>query len=186
MKNGFTIIELMLTIAVIAVVLAVGVPSFSTAIQNNRLISQSNSLIGALNYARSEAVKLGQNNVTICGSSTGAACNTGNWESGYLIFRDTDGDGAVDVGETILRVEQALSGGNTLRTAGFPSSQRVSFNSQGMVSTTGSFKLCDDRGANEAKALVINISGQTRVATDDTTPANNTVNLHDGSEIVCP
>jgi type IV fimbrial biogenesis protein FimT len=177
MKNGFTIIELMLAIMVLSIVVAMGVPTLSSTIQNNRLASQTNSLLSTLNYARSEAVKLGSS-VTICGSSDQAACNSSNWEDGWIVFRDSNGNGAVNAGETILRVQEPLSGGNTLRTSGFSSASNLVFNSRGMLAATGTFVLCDSRGASDARGVVMNISGQARAAVDENSPADAIVNLH--------
>ncbi len=185
MKNqGFTIIELMIAVLVAAITLTLGVPSFVSSIQNNRLTSQLNSLIGSLNYARSEAVKLGLNNVTICGSSNGSSCNTSSWESGWIIFSDGGVTGTVDGSDQVLRIESTLSGSNTLRAYGFGSTAFVSFDKSGMVSSTGSLILCDSRDAEEAKAIVINLSGQSRIATDD--DANSKVDVHDEKDVVCP
>lgn len=186
MKNGFSLIELMATVAIVAIVVAIGTPSFVGAIKNNRLTGQLNSLIGALSYARSEAAKQGQNSVTICGSNDSATCNSDSWETGWIIFRDGDSNGAVGAGEPILRISEALNGNNTLRTTGFATAGSISFNNLGMVNSIGSLVLCDDRGASDAKAIVINISGQSRVATDDNNVADDIVNIHDGSNVACP
>lgn len=186
MKNGFTIIELMLTILIVSIVAAFGVPGFQETIRNNRLASQTNSLLGTLNFARSEAAKLGNTTVTICGSSNQTACNTSNWESGWIIFRDTDADGAVDTGEQILRVQEALTGGNTLRTSGFPSLARIQFGNRGNITQQGSLVLCDSRGTTSARAIVLNLSGQARSATDDDATADNIVNIHSGGNATCP
>lgn len=186
MKNGFTIIELMITILILSIVVAFGVPSFTATIQNNRLAGQLNTLISTLNFARSEAVKLGNNTVTMCGSSSLTSCDTSNWESGWLVFRDADGDGAVDAGDQILRVQEALTGGNTLRTSGFPSAARIQFGSRGNITQQGSVILCDSRGTTSARAIVLNLSGQSRSATDDDATADNIVNIHSGGNATCP
>lgn len=84
--TGFTLIELMVTISIAAILLAVGVPSFQAIIENNRLATQSNELITAVNLARSEAIKRGVN-ISITPNTldyengwcvhTGVACNAG-------------------------------------------------------------------------------------------------------------
>lgn len=184
MKNGFTIIELTITVMVAAIVLTLGVPTFIESIRTNRLASQTNTLLSALNYARSEAVKLGNSNVTLCRSTDSANCSNGtNWEDGWIIFRDANGNGAVDAGDTLLRVQEPLGGGNTLRLNGFGGSNFVIYRSRG-GSAQGTFTLCDSRGAERAKAIVINASGQARAATDD--DGDNIVNDHAGDNITCP
>jgi type IV fimbrial biogenesis protein FimT len=86
--RGFTLVEMMITIAVMALVLSLAVPSFTNMIRNNRLASGSNELISALTYARSEAVKR-RLNVSVC-ARDGDACSTdvNNWGQGWLIFTD--------------------------------------------------------------------------------------------------
>jgi type IV fimbrial biogenesis protein FimT len=87
-SRGFTLVEMMITIAVMALVLSLAVPSFTNMIRNNRLASGSNELISALTYARSEAVKR-RLNVSVC-VRDGEACSTdvNNWGQGWLIFTD--------------------------------------------------------------------------------------------------
>jgi type IV fimbrial biogenesis protein FimT len=95
-SSGFTLIELLVTLAVAAVALTIGVPGFQDWIRNNQITAQTNTLVTALNLARSEAIKRGGNNVILCKRDTdGTACNNaGNWEDGWLLFEDGDGDGA--------------------------------------------------------------------------------------------
>lgn len=102
--KGFTLIELMITILVMAIVLMLAVPSFTTMIVNNRSIALGEDLASALNFARSEAVKRGRI-VSICASNDGATC-AGNWTDGYIAFVDSAASetAAEPVEGTILRV----------------------------------------------------------------------------------
>ncbi|VAW73882.1 Type IV fimbrial biogenesis protein FimT [hydrothermal vent metagenome] len=183
-QTGFTLVELMIALAVFAITVTFAIPNLREFIQNNRLISQTNDMSSSLHLARSEAVKRKQT-VTICGSNNSSTCNTPAWEQGWIVFVDVDGDGVVDGGtDEILRVSGALSGANTLRTISFTSTARVQYNSQGAIDSTGSFTLCDTRGALTARAININITGRARQASDDT---NSTiVNDVDGSDVTCP
>lgn len=184
MKNGFTIIELMMTVMIAAIVLTLGVPSFMESIRSNRLASQTNILLSSLNYARSEAVKLGNSNVSLCRSTDSATCSNGsNWEDGWIIFRDVNGNGSLDGTDALLRVQEPLGGGNTLRPSGFGGATFVVYSNRGNT-TQGTFTLCDSRGDEQARAIVINVSGQARSASDD--DADNIVNDHDGANITCP
>ncbi|NCS66623.1 MAG: hypothetical protein COS39_04810 [Hydrogenophilales bacterium CG03_land_8_20_14_0_80_62_28] len=101
--NGFTLVELMVTVSVAAILLVIAVPSFSVFLMNNRMATQANDLISALNLARSEAVRRGAT-VTVCASSNQATC-IGGWAQGWVV-RDPAG--------AVIRVQQALSGGSTL------------------------------------------------------------------------
>ena len=102
-RNGFTLVELIVTLAVISVVTAMGLPMFERMITNSRLTSQSNDFISALLYARTEAVKRGTR-VTLCKSASGTACTTsGYWSKGWIVFSDTGTVATVDGNDTVLR-----------------------------------------------------------------------------------
>jgi len=111
---GFTLIELMVTMAMAAILLTVGVPSFQSMIRNNRAATHMNEMISALNLARSEAAKRG-GRVSLCPSTDQATCTGGtNWNNGWIVFVDISTDeSAVTVG-TVLGVGEALSGSPTL------------------------------------------------------------------------
>lgn len=155
---GFTLIELMVTLSVLAILLTIGIPSLQMFIQNSRLQSQSASLMGDLNYARAEAVRLGSP-VAVCASANGAACSGAlTWETGWLIFNDINTDGVVDAGE-LLRAAPALGGGNTLRSG----RALVRFNAQGFSNGfNDTFRVCDIRGPGSARGVVLSNQGRVR------------------------
>ena len=157
--SGFTLLELMITMAIVGLVFAIGIPSMNTFIQNDRLVTQINTLIGHLSYARSEAVKRSQQ-VGVCVSNNTTSCTGGNnWENGWIIFVDIDGDGSFTAGDEILRAQQQLKGENTL-SPGTVGSQ-VTYDYRGfLASDVGTFSLCDDRGDGYAKAITVTASGR--------------------------
>ena len=176
-------IELMITLAIAAILIASAAPSFRTSIQNNRLVTQVNELQTSLNLARSEAIKR-NDNVTVCQSSNGTTCTGGNWQDGWIIFLDNDFDGNVDTadGDVVLRVDGVISGGNTLSFT----QTRVIYARDGFArpNSAGTFTLCDSRGASEAKGLVIGVSGRPRLAIDS--DSNGILEDGDDNDLVCP
>jgi type IV fimbrial biogenesis protein FimT len=178
----------MITVVIAGIAVAIGAPSFTETSKNNRLVSQINEVTGAITFARSEAAKRSRMSITLCPSTDGAACaiNSGSWESGWIIMVDVDGDRANDAtdGDTVLKYIQPLSGGNSLRTSGFSSANYLQFTGDGMPSSAGTFTLCDARGANYAKAVVVSVVGQTRQAVD--TDDDNIVNNDANSNVSCP
>jgi type IV fimbrial biogenesis protein FimT len=104
---GFTLVELMVTIAIVAILSAIALPSFSTAIRSSRLASTTNEFIAAVSLARSEAAKSNRAG-RICASSDGATCGT-NWSEGWIVWADANGNGTPQADE-IRRHQQALNG----------------------------------------------------------------------------
>lgn len=162
-QPGFTLIELLVTLSIAAILLAVAVPNFIVFVQNNRLATQANDFVTMLNYARSEAIKRNQR-ITVCSSTTGTSCaGSTTWDSGLLVFADTNGDGVVDGGEDVLQVRQGMEGSNTLRAG---ARTRVTYQSTGFSpGFNDTFRLCDSRGPASARAIVVSMQGRVTTST---------------------
>ncbi len=182
--SGFTLIELMITLAIVGILLAVGVPSLKTFMQGNQLVATSNELLSALHVARSEAIKLNKR-VTICESSNGTSCSaTEDWKNGWIVFADANGNGsgtgAVCTNTTtdcLLRVHEALAD-NQLSvsgdfTGGGGAITALTFTSRGLPKDTngnsqsGIFSVCSFDDADNvisSRAIVLSLSGRVRVS----------------------
>tara|TARA_R110001592_G_scaffold57300_2_gene174219 strand:- start:269 stop:871 length:603 start_codon:yes stop_codon:yes gene_type:complete len=193
--SGFTLLELIITIVILAIVVSFAVPSFREVVLNNRLTAQINDASSLMGFARSEASKIQDGVITVCASADGAACSGANtWETGWIVMRDVDGDRTLDAGDDeLLRISRPLEGGNTMRIAGLTSNggSFVQFSSNGFPvspgigsSAAGTVTVCDSRGAGSARAIVISVSGQTRLARD--TSGNGVLNDHSDANITCP
>jgi type IV fimbrial biogenesis protein FimT len=119
-EKGLTLIELMVTLAVAIVLLAIGIPAYRSLDVNDRLAAQVNSIVGSLNQARLEAISAGVP-VAVCAASSKAAntcAGSTNWANGWLVFQDGGSTpGAFDSGENLLRRAPPLSGSPLLADA---------------------------------------------------------------------
>ncbi len=175
--GGFTLVELIITLTIAGILIALAAPAMQTFIFDQRLTTQANEFIADLNIARSEAIHRGVN-VVICkqgGTDSSPSCSTSaTWASGRVVFADSDGDGAIDSNETILRVRQSLEGSNSLNAIAGTNS--IVFTSAGLTSlasgTEIAMRLCDSRGASKAVTVWINFTGRARI--DRTTVASCT------------
>jgi type IV fimbrial biogenesis protein FimT len=114
---GFTLIELMITISIAAILLAIGIPSFRYVTSANRASSEINGLLGDMQFARAEAIRQGLS-VTVCSKAAASLTCSGStsWETGWLVFQDSGVIGTVDGTEAanLLKVQGAFSGTDTL------------------------------------------------------------------------
>ncbi len=98
--KGFTLVELMVTVAVMAILAAIAIPSFTSLINSNRLVSQANELVAVVQGARSEAIRYNQR-VYVCSSSNGTSCAGSSTWGGWLVFLDANRDGAPQAAEIL-------------------------------------------------------------------------------------
>lgn len=109
-QSGFTLVELLITVAIVAVLASLAVPSFRTMLVKRSVQAAADTFVSDMRYARSEAIKRSAR-VSVCRSSTGTSCSLvgGLWKEGWIVFVDADGDGAFDAGDEIVRVQQGLT-----------------------------------------------------------------------------
>ena len=165
-QRGVTLIEVMTVVGIVAVLLAVGVPSFREFVARNRLDGAAQELMTSLNYARSEATRRGaQVTVRLAGTA-----GSKNWGSGWSMFVDADGDGTLDAGEEVIKQGMAVPAPLTvIGSSGFHTF--VAFNRDGRLTNAGSgyFVLCEgpsltEGGQSRARAVLVNGAGRVRMA----------------------
>jgi len=145
--KGFTLIELIVVIAIAGILVAIGVPSFTNLTKDSRIRSEANGLMGALAYARTEAIRRG--NTVHFGRRNGT-----DMSGGAVVWIDADGDNSWDAGEEIrlwepFKTTIAVTTANTY----------LSFNSIGMANATADFDICDNRTGETGRTLSLLVSG---------------------------
>lgn len=188
--TGFTLLELLVMLAVVSIIISVGLPQMSIFFKGNRMVTNTNDLIAGLHIARSEAIKRNRR-VSICKSSNAdeaapeCAAGAGGWEDGWFVFEEDANAGNV-VGTydsatdgAILRVNAGAEGSNvTITTDDANIQDFVSFTSRGAPklsngsSQSGVFRVCDDRGLENAaggvvaRGVLLGASGRVRTTKD--------------------
>lgn len=155
-------VELMVTVGIIAVVSAVAVPSFTNIIHSNRLADYSNSFVASAQLARGEAIKTNAT-VSMCASSNGSSCDgstVGAWRSGWIVFRDTNGNGSVGTGETVIQVQQTINGSYRLNAS---ATGALIFQPSGVGSTSVTMTLCKISNTNQ-RTITLSVTGRATVA----------------------
>ena len=154
LQRGFTIIELMITLAVMAILVSVAAPGYQDFVATTRLNSHTSELVTALHYARSEAIKRNKM-ITLCKSSDGASCAvTGSWAQGWIVFTDGGTTGLVDGTDTILRVHEALTGGTTLVGQAALASA-ITYRSNGTSTQSGQIDMCSARQTINGRDIIV-------------------------------
>ncbi|NMM35976.1 MAG: prepilin-type N-terminal cleavage/methylation domain-containing protein [Glaciimonas sp.] len=180
-SHGFTLIELMVVVAIAAILSAVAAPSLKRLIQSTTMSSNVNTFLADMRYARSESIRRGGGVVMcrsddpeaaspICGSGSGP--NGNGWVSGWIIFHDLDNNGQKSAAETLLRVQSPITSINTIVEGGKGSSStKFQFTATGRFynlnsATKLTFGSPDLFEGSVQRTVCVSLSGRTRIAGD--------------------
>lgn len=165
-NNGFTLIELLITMSIMVIMLAIAVPSYQTITTGVRMNTEINTLVADLNFARSEAIKLGQP-VTICpATSTAVVCNSAStliWSAGWNVLNITGG--------TQLRITNGVTHGDTMQGGVYSATiPPIQFNAFGYTSFTGTVTLHDSNNDATQRRCIVFVTGSWSTTTGATCP----------------
>jgi len=161
--KGFTILELVIIVSILALTAAFAAPGMMSIIADNRLSSNVNDYIAALQFAKTEAAAR-ISPVTICKANANLdGCNAGgDWQQGWIVFNDINEDGIKGGGEQILLVHEALDQRITFRGTA-QVKDFITYQATGMTSVTSAQVLimCDDRGfVDTSRGVLVTVTGR--------------------------
>lgn len=169
--HGFTLVELLVTLVVLAILLGLAVPSMVQLVATRRANGLTNELVTSINLARSEAIKR-NDRVVLCKSPDASACViTGSWQQGWILFHDVNNNAQLDsaAGEVVLRRHNPDAAGITL-TGNTPVANYLSMSASGMPKLisgafqAGTFTICTSPAFDESvKQIVLSATGRPRI-----------------------
>lgn len=148
-QSGFSLIELVVTVVIGGIILAVGIPNFMNLIKSNRLATQSNSVVASLYLARNEAVNRGHD-IRVLPIS-----GTTDWADGWQVRLDVDSNGATDTEDTVLRNFDAIENATLVGTV-----SSVTYESSGFVSAVNTITLtANECTGQDIRVVSVKLSG---------------------------
>ncbi len=175
LHSGFTLLELLATLTIAAILALLVVPTFHTLLMNNRMSTQIDELMTALQGARSQAISR-QQHIVLCPSIDQVTClNSSAWQTGWIMFADRNNNQQFDRMDRPLRVHNTTNKG--LSISGSNGRQRIVLRPDGTAGgSNASFTFCDARGPGQARAVMLALNGRPRIARARS----------DGSPLKCP
>lgn len=173
--HGFSLIEMMVSLAVLAILSAYAYPAFDSMLQRQRQATSINALISTLYHVRSEAI-MRNRDVMVCKSRDGLDCTrSGEWEQGWLVFEDSNRNRVRDSNEGVISRQPALNK-ITIYYRAFGSDHYLIYTAAGITKTNGTYTFCDASGAVGARAVIVYKTGRPRTS----------ATRSDGDPLRCP
>ena len=165
-EKGLSLVELLITLGVATILMSVAVPSFRTISMNSKQSGTINELVAGMHLARNTAITLNAR-VGVCASSDGQSCQVVSWNQGWIAFHDADNNQNRSFDETILATGSEVDS-ISIDSSQFPNSFSYRPNGRVMNGTvaanTGEFAMCDQRGSDHAKVVILGISGRPQLS----------------------
>ncbi len=154
-SRGFTLIELMIVLAILGVILSIALPGFSEVSLSTRLKAYANELVSSTYLARSEAIKR-NTPMKLCVSDNGTSCASGNWNQGWIV---------IDPNDVVIRRQQALFAGYSVTDTLAGGATLITFQSSGLSSTAVNMKVCrkTPTPGGQERTVSITATGKPRV-----------------------
>jgi len=162
-SKGFTLIELLITIAIMIILTSTATSGFSSLYTSSAITTSINTFVAHLQLARSESIKRGVR-VVICPSRNKTSCTGGvRWDTGFILYTDTNRNRMLDSDEVLLRTSQATHHSIQIRST--PGRTKLTFQPTGLSpGSNATIRFCPPHGMGQPKALIISNSGRPRVS----------------------
>jgi type IV fimbrial biogenesis protein FimT len=156
----------MIAVGLSALLLSMAIPALDSFTTSDKQTGAVNDFVSSMHIARSTAITTNFR-TTVCASASGANCEAVSWDQGWIVFGDRDSDQTVDNDETIVASSGGVDG-MTIQSGEFGAF--LMYRPNGRVMTTsatgnsGQFTVCDTRGSDHAKVLIVDLSGRPRLS----------------------
>lgn len=160
---GFTLVEAMVSLAIISLLMGTMIPSISNMLERNRAITNINWIVSAVNFTRHAAV-VNRVTMTLCAPKSTNRCG-GKWHEGLIVFSDRNKNARIDDNDRIVARIQPASGNGSIKWRAFRNRQYLQMTQLGHTNfQNGNFVYCPEDGNRKfARQIVVNLQGRTRL-----------------------